>query len=176
MDLRSMCAMRSTTFCVFCGTRESARYPRDTLPGGCSNGFGMLREGIYRLPVMSPKTWPASRQLPKSITTSPMPSRGRTPKVVPSPRNVVGVLGSTVGRNTPWACLLVVEKLWENCSKGWISPQRGAGCWKWPPLISDSQCNGPWSMQVMWGAGFKKHMSRCCLLALHHMAPVHAYE
>ena len=40
-----------------------------------------------------------------------------------------GVLVTTAGRNPTWAGPLVVEKPWENCSEGRISPQGRAGWW-----------------------------------------------
>ena len=77
-----------------------------------------------------------------------------------------GVLGATAGRNPTWAGPLVVEKPWENCSEGGISLRGVPDAGEWLPLMSDSQCKGPWPMQVMWGPGFQKHIPRCCLLAL----------
>ena len=38
------------------------------------------------------------------------------------------VLGATAGRNPTWEGPLVVEKSWEHCFEGGISPQGGAGC------------------------------------------------
>ena len=60
----------------------------------------------------------------------------------------------------------MVEKPWENCSEGGISPQGGLDAGEWPPLMSDTQCTGPWPVQAMWGLRLQKHRSRCCLLAL----------
>ena len=58
------------------------------------------------------------------------------------------------------------EKPWENCYEGGISPREWMDVGEWPPMMSDTQCKGPWPMQAMWGPGFQKHRSRCCLLAL----------
>ena len=77
------------------------------------------------------------------------------------------VLWATVGRNPTWAGPLVVEKPYENCSEGWISPLGGLDDGECPPpLMSDTQCHDTWPEQAMWGPGFQKHRSRCCLLAL----------
>ena len=37
---------------------------------------------------------------------------------------------------------------------------------EWPPLMSGTQCKGPWPMLAMWGPGFQKHGPRCCFLTL----------
>ena len=71
-----------------------------------------------------------------------------------------GLLGATAGRIPTWAGPLVDEKPLENCYEGRISPQGGLDVGEWPPLMSDTQCKGPWPMQAMWGPGFQKHRSR----------------
>ena len=77
------------------------------------------------------------------------------------------VLWATVGRNPTWAGPLVVEKPYQNCSEGWISPLGGLDVGECPfPLMSDTQCKGLWPEQAMWVPGFQKHRSRCCFMAL----------
>ena len=58
------------------------------------------------------------------------------------------------------------ETLETKALRGGFPPLGGLEVGEWPPLISGTQCNGPWPMQVMWVPGFQKHLPRCCFLAL----------